>query len=122
MLEKEEIISPALEDLKKNQGFYLYRNKRLIVWGTWFGLHRQYELEKLTRIRVDIPSELDSLWSIDIKKSTAILPDKIKKNLIEINANSVPKSKSELTYKGRKTSNSDIKTAWYEVENRGTFQ
>lgn len=110
------------EDLKKNQGFYLYRNKRLIVWGTWFGLHRQYELEKLTRIRVDIPSELDSLWSIDIKKSTAILPDKIKKNLIEIIANSVPKSKSELTYKGRKTSNSDIKTAWYEVENRGTFQ
>lgn len=110
------------EDLKKNQGFYLYRNKRLIVWGTWFGLHRQYELEKLTRIRVDIPSDLDSLWSIDIKKSNAILPDKIKKNLIEIITNSVPNSKRELTYKGRKTSNNAIKTAWYEVENRGTFQ
>ncbi len=109
------------EDLKKNQGFYLYRNKRLIAYGTWFGLHRQYELEKLTRIRVDIPSELDSLWSIDIKKSTAILPDKIRKNLIEIIANSVPKSKRELTYKGRKTSSPDIKTAWYEVENRGAF-
>lgn len=109
------------EDLKKNQGFYLYRNRRLIVWGTWFGLHRQYELEKLTRIRVDIPIELDSLWSIDIKKSTAILPDKIRKHLIETIANSVPKSKRELTHKGRKTSSGDIKTAWYEVENRGTF-
>ena len=109
------------EDLKKNQGFYLYRNKRLIVWGTWFGLHRQYELEKLTRIRVDIPSELDSLWSIDIKKSTAMLPDKIKRNLIGIIQNSVPKSKSELTYKGRKTSGSEIKMAWYEVDNRGEF-
>ncbi len=111
-----------IDDLKKNQGFYLYRNKRLIVWGTWFGLHRQYELEKLTRIRVDIPSELDSIWSIDIKKSSAILPDKIKKNLIEAIINSVPKSKTELTYKGRKSSGDDIKRAWYEVENRGTFQ
>ena len=111
-----------IEDLKKNQGFYLYRNKRLIVWGTWFGLHRQYELEKLTRIRVDIPSELDSIWSIDIKKSSAILPDKIKRNLIEAIINSVPKSKTELTYKGRKSSGDDIKRAWYEVENRGAFQ
>lgn len=85
-------------------------------------MHRQYELEKLTRIRVDIPSELDSIWSIDIKKSSAILPDKIKKNLIEAIINSVPKSKTELTYKGRKSSGDDIKRAWYEVENRGTFQ
>ena len=33
----------------KNQGFYLYREKRLIIHGTWFGLARQTELTKLGR-------------------------------------------------------------------------
>ena len=27
----------------KNQGFYVYRGKRLIIYGTWFGLARQME-------------------------------------------------------------------------------
>ena len=69
-------------DLRSNQGFYIYRNKRLIIWGTWFRLIKVQELNKLARIRVDIPNTLDSIWEIDIKKSTASLPDVIKRNLI----------------------------------------
>jgi len=34
------------EGYVKNQGFYLYRNRRLVVHGTWFGLARQQELTK----------------------------------------------------------------------------
>ena len=38
------------EGYVKNQGFYLYRNRRLIIHGTWFRLARQSELTKtLTR-------------------------------------------------------------------------
>ena len=59
------------EDLKNNQGFYIYRNKRLIIWGTWFRLTRKEELGKLARVMVDIPNSLDYMWGIDIKKSTA---------------------------------------------------
>ena len=33
--------------LRSDQGFYVYRNKRLIIWGTWFRLERKDELNKL---------------------------------------------------------------------------
>ena len=59
------------DELRQQQGFYIYRNRRLIIWGTWFRLIKQNELGKLARVRVDIPNSLDSIWEIDIKKSTA---------------------------------------------------
>ena len=43
------------------QGFYLYRNKRLISWGSWMRMGIRSELNKLARIQVDIPSTLDSV-------------------------------------------------------------
>ena len=64
------------DQLRNEQGFYVYRNKRLIIWGTWFRLERKDELSKLARIMVDIPNSLDYMWSIDIKKSSANLPDR----------------------------------------------
>lgn len=39
------------------------------------------ELAKYARIKVDIPSALDSIWKIDIKKQTAELPPLIRKQL-----------------------------------------
>ena len=60
-----------LNGLRKNQGFYTYRNKRLLVWGNWFRQMRQGDLSKLARVQVDIPNSLDDLWTLDIKKSTA---------------------------------------------------
>ncbi len=65
----------------QNQGFYIYRNKRLIIKGTWFRLVKKEELNKLIRIRVDIPNTLDHLWKIDVKKSQASPPEIIKDEL-----------------------------------------
>ncbi len=62
------------------QGFYLYRNRRLIVAGEWLGLGpgrngwKKEEHYKLARIRVDIPNSMDHEWQIDVKKSTALAP------------------------------------------------
>lgn len=61
------------------QGFYVYRNQRLLVSGSWLGLGQpkrwaRDEQHKLARIRLDVPNSLDSSWSIDIKKSTAKPP------------------------------------------------
>src|SRR5690606_29337856 len=53
------------EGYLKNQGFYVYREKRLILYGSWFGLAKQTELTKLARVRVDIPNDLDAEWKID---------------------------------------------------------
>lgn len=60
--------------LKRTQGFYIYRNKRLVTYGNWFGLKAQGEFFKLARVKVDIPNSLDTAWSLDVKKSIAIPP------------------------------------------------
>lgn len=69
---------------QKNQGFYLYREKRLILYGTWFGLARQMELTKLTRVRIDMPNGLDSEWQVDVKKASARPPLQVRQRLIGI--------------------------------------
>ena len=68
----------------QNQGYYVYRNKRLIIKGTWFKLIKKEELNKLIRVRVDIPNTLDHLWKIDVKKSQADLPPVIRNELRKI--------------------------------------
>lgn len=67
-----------------NQGFYIYRNRRLIIKGTWFRLIRKEELNKLIRIKVDIPNTLDYLWKIDVRKSQAMPPEIIKDALKQV--------------------------------------
>ncbi len=56
-----------------HQGFYVYRNKRLLVAGDWLGVGgQQEEHAKLARIQLDIPNELDDAWKLDVKKSKAV--------------------------------------------------
>ena len=69
------------EGYLQSQGFYLYRNRRLIVKGTWFRLIRKEVLNKLIRVRVDIPNSLDSLWRIDVKKAEADPPESVLREL-----------------------------------------
>lgn len=111
-----------INDLRQNQGFYVYRNKRLIIWGTWFRLIKQYELNKLARVRVDIPNTLDSIWEIDVKKSTASLPDLIKRNLVAIVESTVGKSEGVYKYRGRQVKTDELQHVWNTLDNRGSFQ
>jgi hypothetical protein len=65
------------------QGFYVYRNERLIVAGHWLGLSNFKKEDKfqLARIRLDLTPEFDQEWQIDIRKSTAIPPARLKEQL-----------------------------------------
>lgn len=111
------------ERLRNDQGFYVYRNKRLIIWGTWFRLERKDELSKLARVMVDIPNSLDSMWAIDIKKSTATLPDVIKKNMYNAVYESVLSSEAVHTYRGRKEKkDKDIEYVWERVKVRDGYE
>ncbi len=74
--EKQLLGNP--KSIYDDQGFYIYRNKRLIFWGSWMRMEARSELNKLARVLIDIPSSLDSMWSLDVKKSSAKIPDKIK--------------------------------------------
>ena len=67
------------------QGFYVYRNHRLILPGDWLGLGFQKEEHyKLARIRVDIPNFYDHEWGIDIRKSRARPPLALRDDLLRI--------------------------------------
>lgn len=57
------------------QGFYVYRNRRLLLAGDWLGLgYRKEEHYKLARILVDLPNSMDHEWEIDVRKSKARPP------------------------------------------------
>lgn len=106
------------EGLRKQQGFYVYRNKRLLVWGTWFRLMRQGDLSKLARVQVDIPNSLDDLWTLDIKKSTATPPEEVRKNLAVVVENISEGSKRTWTYRGKKEVNDKEVHLWNRIKHR----
>lgn len=81
MTEEEKNQLGGKDGIRKRQGFYVYRNKRLLIWGTWFRMMRQGDLSKLARVMVDIPNDLDDLWTLDIKKSHAIPPAEVRNSL-----------------------------------------
>ena len=85
----------------KNQGFYVYRQKRLIIHGTWFGLARQTELTKLARVRIDMPNGLDVEWKIDVKKASAQPPFQVRERLRRIIETIGATSKRVYTARGR---------------------
>lgn len=112
-LSPEEIkLLGGKEGLRKQQGFYVYRNKRLLVRGTWFRMMRQGEFSKLARIQVDIPNSLDDLWTLDIKKSTAIPPAEIRKNLTGVIERIADHSKRTWTFRGKKETDDSIQHLW----------
>lgn len=118
-MSKNEIASlGGKEGLRKSQGFYVYRNKRLLVWGTWFRMMRQGELSKLARVQVDIPNELDRLWTLDIKKSTAVPPEVVRKNLVAIIERLADKSKRTWEFRGKRETHDSIIHLWQRFKGK----
>lgn len=67
------------------QGFYVYRNRRLLVAGDWLGLGLQKEEHhKLARISIELTNAVDDDWKIDVKKSRAVPPSTLRKELRRI--------------------------------------
>jgi hypothetical protein len=71
------------------QGFYVYRNERLLVTGHWLGLGQsrswtKEQAHQLARLRIDISNTADAEWKIDIRKSTARPPIYLKHRLVRL--------------------------------------
>ena len=105
-------------DLQSNQGFYIYRNKRLIVWGTWFRRAKKETLSQLARIQIDIPPALDSLWILDVKKSAAVPPALVSQNFDAIIANLAEQSKGTFIFRGRTETNKNFHHVWDRIKTR----
>ena len=68
-----------------HQGFYIYRNRRMIIPGGYLDLpFKAEEHYKLCRIQVDFPNNLDHEWCIDVRKAAASPPSKIRRDLERI--------------------------------------
>ena len=114
----EEIRELGGKDgLRKQQGFYIYRNKRLLTWGTWFRMMRQGDLSKLARIQVDIPNSLDDLWTLDIKKSSALPPAEVRNNLEVIIDRIAERSKRTWTFRGKREISDTTIHIWNRMKN-----
>ena len=85
-----------------HQGFYIYRNGRLLVPGDWLDLGvRKEEHYKLARIRIDLPNTQDELWNIDVKKSTAKVPVGLRRELTGIGRVTREKAVSVYRHRGK---------------------
>jgi HSP90 family molecular chaperone len=72
-----EVTAYVIANLKKQkdslleeQGFYIYRNKRLIEKAGWLGLFKANEVSKLARVKVDISNLHDKVVGVNINKTS----------------------------------------------------
>lgn len=119
---QEKALLGGDEGMVRNQGFYVYRNKRLIIYGTWFRLIPHGELSQLTRVRVDLPNSLDSEWRITVDKSDAQMPITLKKRLREIVLNFRKKSISVHRNKGVDFSKEGREPVWKRNSHNGRIR
>ncbi|TDA62493.1 ATP-binding protein [Sulfuricurvum sp. IAE1] len=103
----------------KSQGFYVYRNARLLISGTWFRLISQSEATKLARVQIDLPNSEDYEWSIDVKKSQAVPPEAIRIQLKRTIDKITSQASKVYIKKGKKISADNIVPIWQEYHQHG---
>lgn len=86
-----------------HQGFYIYRNRRLISAGGWLslGLTRDEHL-KLARIRIDLGNEIDFEWKLDVRKSVASPPVALRQELRRIARLTRERAQEVYRHRGRR--------------------
>ena len=106
-LDQREYDSAAGPDgWTAQQGFYIYRNQRLLVAGSWLGLGRgrswtKEEAHRLARIRVDLPNTADFDWKIDIRKSTARPPVELRERLTKLAEDTRERARRVFAHRGQ---------------------
>lgn len=90
------------------QGFYVYRNERLLVAGSWLGLGKgkgwtKDEPLRLARIRLDLQNSADADWKIDIRKSTAQPPVHYRKFLTSLAEDARERARKVFAHRGKPT-------------------
>jgi len=122
-LSQQEYELYATEDgYIKSQGFYLYRANRILIYGTWWGLHKSLDAHKLVRIKIDIPNSMDVEWGIDIKKSTARPSEEIRNDLKRIINQITEKGARPYTGRGRKIEDKTVIQFWQIIAINDDFR
>lgn len=91
----------------ESQGYYVYRNNRLISWGGWYRTKAVDEHDKLARASIDLTDEHDELFTIDVKKTRIQFPA-ILRNHLKDNVNSKFIAEAKKRYNGSEKKKSDV--------------
>ena len=103
--EDEFKLAAGPEGWTSQQGFYVYRNRRLLLAGGWLGLGQgrawnREESHRLARIRLDIPNTADADWKIDVKKSTARPPVQVRAWLTRLAEDTRERARRVFAFRG----------------------
>lgn len=113
-LSPEEFQNSILPDWNDSQGFYIYRNNRLIMHGSWLLPELQKkEQYRLARVRINIGNGTDEEWGIDVRKSLAVPPVPIRAELQRIAKSAMKESSKVYRHRGKKLARSGKQEASY---------
>lgn len=129
---KSEFSTPEASEIARGnndyQGFYVYRENRLIHYGDWLGFFTKEPHGSLLRVDFSFTHELDDVLNIDIKKSRIMLISELSEYLKKFLA--APRREAQKRYRDGETksihqpgkeahnsSNSSINAKAPEVEN-----
>lgn len=113
VLPHRDRLSPAEYDLAAGpdgwtaqQGFYVYRQDRLLLGGNWLNLGRgrrwtKEEAHRLARIRIDIGNTTDDTWKIDVRKSTARPPVEMRPRLQALAEDTRARARRVFAWRGK---------------------
>jgi hypothetical protein len=118
--DKEYEINGGPAGWNAQQGFYVYRNQRLLVAGGWLGLGQprawnREEPYRLARIRLNIPNTADADWKIDVKKSVARPPVVLRSWLMGMATDTRERARRVFAYRGgpiNVNASTPIEQAW----------
>jgi hypothetical protein len=91
----------------ESQGYYVFRNNRLISWGGWYRTKALDEHDKLARASIDLTDEHDDLFTIDVKKTRIQFPEELKNHLKD-NVNNKFISEAKKRYAGSEKKKNDV--------------
>ncbi|QDI04235.1 ATP-binding protein [Xanthomonas cerealis pv. cerealis] len=122
-LSNAQLVAMELgSSLIETQGLYVYRARRLISGGSWLGMARRAELTKLLRVRVDVPTSLDSEWGIDVRKSRIRIPSAARARLRPLVERMTESARRPYTYRGARQAAAPGVPLWERVKERGTIR
>lgn len=118
----EQHLIGGADKMSKMQGYFIYRGRRLIRYGTWFGTPR-HEVSKYARVKVDIPNCMDDIWKVDVMKRNAEIPTELAKLLDKTIGSLIAKSTRQTKFRGRKVTSEDEKQVyvWDRIESRQNY-
>jgi hypothetical protein len=110
--EAEHKLAAGERGWNAQQGFYVHRNGRLIVAGSWLGLgFTKDEHYKLARISVEIPNALDEEWQLDVRKATARPPGPLRDRLRAVTKYTREVAAEVYRHRGKRTARGPVSEA-----------